>query len=375
MNKLGFPIELLDRTVKERVDYFKKRTVGHPNLQLAYLDLMDKIEIAGKGKVLLVYGPSGVGKSTLFRKVKEEITKQYRDEMNQDKGFFPVIGVEATSPEDGKFDWIDFYTESLHEVEEILINEKRLPNDHQAPKNNNQRAKRALRRALENVIKYRKVKLILIDEAQHMTKAGKSETLRNHMDTIKSLASKFEIPIILFGTYELLSFRNLSGQLSRRGLDVHFPRYNAELTEEITAYKNVLGYFQVHLPLQNQPDLINNWEYFYQRTIGCVGILRDWLRNTLDYKLKKTPGATTLTLNDFKKFEPTIDQAYKMADEIISGEDLLESQKKMEHDLNFKLGLGKVKEEVEQKKKTNKKPGVRDPKRDTTGMEYLNNAQ
>lgn len=375
MNKIGFPLELLDKSVEERVDYFEKRTVGHPNLQLAYLDLMDKIKISGKGKILLVYGPSGVGKSTLFRKVKEEITKQYLEDMGQDKGFIPIIGIEATSPEDGKFDWIDFYTEALQNVEEILINEKRLPNDNQVPKNHNQRTKRALRRSLENVIKYRKVKAILIDEAQHMTKAGNSKALRNHMDTIKSLASKFEIPIILFGTYELLSFRNLSGQLSRRGIDIHFPRYNAELTEEITAFKNVIGFFQIHLPIQNQPDLINNWEYFYQRTIGCVGILRDWLRNTLDYKLKKTPDAKTITLNDFKKFEPSIDQAYQMADEIISGEDLLESQKKMEHDLNFKLGLGKAKEEGEKKKKTNKKPGVRDPKRDTTGMEYLDNAQ
>ena len=30
---------------------------------------------------------------------------------------------------------------------------------------------------------------------------------------------------ILIGTYELLNFRNLSGQASRRGLDIHFPRY------------------------------------------------------------------------------------------------------------------------------------------------------
>ncbi|KHF41198.1 TniB family NTP-binding protein [Halalkalibacter okhensis] len=375
MNKLGFPMELLERTEKERIDYFKERTVGHPALQQAYLDLMDKIKIAGKGKVLLVYGPSGVGKTTLFRKVEKEITKQYNDEMQQDKGFVPIIGVEASSPEDGKFDWIDFYTEALQKVEEILISEKRLPHGSQVPTNHTQRTKRTLRRSLENVIKYRKVKVIIIDEAQHMTKAGNSKALRNHMDTIKSLASKFEIPIILFGTYELLSFRNLSGQLSRRGIDINFPRYDAELTEEINAFKNVIGFFQVHLPIQNQPDLMNNWEYFYQRTIGCVGILRDWLTNTLEYKLNKTPNAKTLTLNDFKKFEPTIDQAYKMAEEIITGEDLLESQKKTENDLNFKLGLGKVNKEVEQKKKTNKKPGIRDPKRDKTGFEYLNNAQ
>jgi archaellum biogenesis ATPase FlaH len=373
-----FPKELLNRSVAERIQYFEDRSTGHPTLADAYKDLIDKIEVAGKGKVLLVFGPSGAGKSTLFKKVKIEILRKYQNEMVEDKGFIPLIAIETSAPEDGKFDWIDFYTEALQSLDEILIEEKRLhPSelDDHVPIKSNARTKRALRKSLQKAIKCRKIKLFLIDEAQHMTKVGNSNALRNHMETIKSLASKFGIPIILFGTYELLSFRNLSGQLSRRGLDVHFPRYDAQFPEQIDAFRHVLWFFQVHLPLQETPDLVGNWEYFYSRTIGCVGTLRDWIYHTLKYKLNQNKDIKTLTLKDFKKFEPTTDQAYKMAEEAIKGEELFESQKQQEEKLNAILKLDKVDEKENKEKKTNKKPGIRDPKRNKTGQEYLDQAQ
>jgi thymidine kinase len=372
------PKELLNQSVAERINYFEQRSTNHTILSETYKDLMDKIEIAGKGNVLLIYGPSGVGKTTLFRKVKKEILQKYQNEMVEDKGFIPLIAIEVTSPEDGKFDWIDFYSEALESLDEILIEEKRLhPSeiDGQLPTNTTEKKKRILRKALKNAIKCRKIKYFLIDEAQHLTKVGHSKALRNHMDAIKSLASKLGITIILFGTYELLSFRNLSGQLSRRGLDTDFPRYKSDVPEHIETFKKVLWFFQVHLPLHETPDLLGNWEYFYKRTIGCVGILRDWLYRTLKYKLEQKTDIKTLMLKDFKKFEPTIDQAYKMAEEAIKGEELLESQKQQEDKLNSILKLDQVNDKENKEKKTNKKPGVRDPKRDKTGTEYLNHAK
>jgi hypothetical protein len=40
--------------------------------------------------------------------------------------------------------------------------------------------------------------------------------LQNQMDMLKSLADSTHSRLVLVGTYELLTFRNLSGQLSRR---------------------------------------------------------------------------------------------------------------------------------------------------------------
>lgn len=368
----GFPKELLFQSLDDKIEYFENKSVAHPILIETYKELMDKIAV-NKGKVLLVYGPSGVGKSTLLKKVKNEYLKKYNEEMYKDKGLIPVLAVETFAPEDGKFDWINFYSEALEELNDILIEEKRLPLNEmgvKVPKNSNEKAKRRLRKALENGIKCRKVKLILIDEAQHMTKVGNSMGLRNHMDAIKSLASKFGVPIILFGTYELLSFRQINGQLSRRTGDVHFPRYNSESKDDIEGFKNVLWFFQKHFPLNEEPDLVSEWKYFYKHTIGCIGVLKDWLLDTYHYKMKFNEKTMTLTIRDFKKFEPTIDQAYVMAEEIIKGEKhLTEKREEKEGKLDSWLNLNQEDEKKVQRKNSNKRPGERKPKRDKTGTE------
>ncbi|MGJ9386080.1 AAA family ATPase [Salipaludibacillus sp. CF4.18] len=371
----GFPKDILFQTMEERIKYFENKTIAHPMLVNSYKDLMDKIDVAVKGKVLLVYGPSGVGKTTLFLKVRDQFFKKYYNDMIQDKGIIPVLSVETFAPEDGKFDWIDFYSEALRNLEEILIDEKRLPLSDMGvtlPIKPNEKTKRKLRKSLENAIKYRKVKVILIDEAQHMTKVGSAKGLRNHMDAIKSLASKFGVPIILFGTYELLSLRNINGQLGRRTRDIHFPRYNSEFPKEIEAFKNVLWVFQKHIPLQDEPDLLSDWKYFYKHTVGCVGTLRDWLYDTYHYSMKLNEKTKTLTLTDFKKFEPTIDQAYTMAEEITKGEKHLLAKREEKADkLDSWLKLDQVDEKEDKKRMTNKRPGERKPMRDRTGTDLF----
>src|SRR5690606_7676342 len=315
----------------------------------------------------LVYGPSGVGKSTLLKKVRSEFITKFYDDMLEDKGLIPVLSLEAFAPEDGKFDWIDFYTEALRNLDEILIEEKRLPLHEIGVTVPNEKTKRKLRHSLINAVKYRKVKVILIDEAQHMTKVANSKGLRNHMEYIKFLASIFVIPIILFGTYEILSFKNINGQLGRRTTEIHFSRYNSEKVDEIKAFKYVLLYFQKSYPLLEEPDLINEWKYFYKHTIGCVGTLKDWLNDTFNSKMKDNIETKTLVLSDFKRFEPTIDQAYVMASEITSGEtQLIEQKEEKENKLNSWLKLDE-KEENSEPKSINKRPGERKPKRDKTG--------
>lgn len=374
-----FPKELLFQSIDDRIEFYKKKSVGHPKLVNAYKDLMDIVDVV-EGDVLLVYGPSGVGKSTLFKKVKNEYLKRYQDEMRHDKGLIPVLAVEAFAPEDGKFDWIDFYSDSLKELRDILIDEKVMPMNEKrlslnemgisVPTNSNQKTKRKLRNALESAIKCRKVKIILIDEAQHMTKVGSSNGLRNHMDAIKSLASKFGVPIILFGTYELLNFRNKSGQLGRRTIDIHFPRYNSEIPEEVNSFKSALLSFQKAFPLYQEPNLIEEWKYFYKYTIGCIGTLRDWLYKTYRYQMNLYEDTKTLTIRDFKKFEPTIDQAYTMAEEIIKGETHLTNEREVKaNKLNTLLNLEQLDENGEKNKTKNRRPGERKPTRDKTGTD------
>jgi len=55
--------------------------------------------------------------------------------------------------------------------------------------------------------------------------------------------------------------------LSRRSIDVHFPRYRAESAPDRKAFMSVLNSFAQQLPIPDPPDLANNWEFLYERSI------------------------------------------------------------------------------------------------------------
>jgi hypothetical protein len=101
--------------------------------------------------------------------------------------------------------------------------------------------------------------------------------LADQLDVIKSIASRTQTIHVLIGTYELLSFRNLSGQLSRRSVDLHFSRYRAECKDDLHVFRNIVLTFQEQLPAELQLDLVGMWDFLYERSLGCVGILKDWL--------------------------------------------------------------------------------------------------
>jgi hypothetical protein len=55
---------------------------------------------------------------------------------------------------------------------------------------------------------------------------------------------------VLAGPYALFGFRNTSGQLARRGRDIHFARYHIEDKEERTAFVAALKYLLERIPLE-----------------------------------------------------------------------------------------------------------------------------
>ena len=85
-----------------------------------------------------------------------------------------------------------------------------------------------LQQSFENAIRHRRPAAVIIDEAQHLARMACGRKLSDQLDVIKSIASRTQTVQVLIGTYELLAFRNLSGQLSRRSVDLHFLRYRAE---------------------------------------------------------------------------------------------------------------------------------------------------
>ncbi len=83
---------------------------------------------------------------------------------------------------------------------------------------------------------------------------------------------------VLAGPYALFGFRNTSGQLARRGRDIHFARYHVENKEERKAFAGAVQYLLERVPLSCDVDaFLKRWRWFAEGCVGCIGILKDWL--------------------------------------------------------------------------------------------------
>jgi len=311
--------------------YFRSFTMAHPRLKEADIALKQAIQDPAGWSLIFVYGPTGVGKTTLRLRVEKHIKQSLLSSLREDLERVPVISIEAAA-DGAQFSWKDYYRRALVALEEPLIDRKisyrvrgvfrdssgRLTLDPRA-------VGLEIRYALENALIHRRLAAFIIDEAQHLAKIKSGRKLQDQLDSIKSLANLTNTVHVLVGTYELLPFRNLSAQLSRRSIDIHFPRYRADRREDHVAFQSVLFTFQRHLPLLGESDLLKHSDYCYERSIGCVGVLKDWLMRALALALADRSSVVTRKILEQTAW--SANQSERMAKEALEGEaDLMENE-------------------------------------------------
>ena len=106
----------------------------------------------------------------------------------------------------------------------------------------------------------------------------------------------------------------------------------------VKAFQSILLTFQKHLPLNVEPDLVEKWDYLYERSLGCVGILKDWLTRSLGDALEQKDN--TITDKHLKRKAMPVAQCQKILEEILEGEKYFaETQEKISN-LRKSLGRG-----------------------------------
>jgi len=289
MKAASTPQQLADRTRD-----FRLLTVAHPMLSATKDALIAAINEAPAGSIVMVYGPTGVGKTTLRLKVQQLLAEQSLPQMKIDQSRVPFVAVEAAAPDNGSFSWRDHYRRTLLALNEPMLEHKLSPRSiHLMHDSRGQHllgprsSAGELRHALESAVLHRRPAAILVDEAQHLTRIASGRRLADQLEVIKSLANCTQTVHILLGTYDLLPLRQLNGQLGRRSLDIEFRRYSAESHNDLRIFKNVVLTFQERLPMDEQPDLVSLWDLLYERSVGCIGILKEWLDRALIAALKE----------------------------------------------------------------------------------------
>ena len=99
-----------------------------------------------------------------------------------------------------------------------------------------------------------------------------------HQHQYEDEPNRTNILHVLADPYALFGFRNTSGQLARRGRDIHFARYHVADREEHTAFVAALKYLLEWVPLDvDLNTLLSRWRWFAEGCVGCIGVLKDWL--------------------------------------------------------------------------------------------------
>src|SRR6266436_4839235 len=340
----GFPRDLLTQPIASRLRYFETKVVAHQRLKEVHATLLHAIRHPAGASLILVFGPTGVGKTTLRQRIERQLLEDAVTGSTSNPGHIPVATMEAASPDTGSFHWKDYYTRALLALDEPFITDKITYDVRDMHRDEQGRLVIErnltipdLRRALEKTLLYRQPRAFIVDEAQHFRKMSSGRRLLDQMDNLKSLAGMTNTVHVLVGTYELLGLTNLSAQLSRRSIEIHFGRYRAELHDDRLAFKSVVLTLQHHLPLASEPDLVGSWDALYEGSLGCVGVLKNWLNRALADALAH--GAVTPTRRHLDRQALPTRTLLNLAREIAEGEAALREAPGGRDQLRSLLGL------------------------------------
>ena len=88
---------------------FKRVRILHPKMNYLLKKIKSLIDRPGGNELIILMGPSGVGKSTLLHELNRRIIADTLHELEEDKSKIPLVSVELVSPDSGYFNWKDFY--------------------------------------------------------------------------------------------------------------------------------------------------------------------------------------------------------------------------------------------------------------------------
>ena len=117
----------------------------------------------------------------------------------------------------------------------------------------------------------------------------------------------------------------------------YFPRYHAEIEEDREVFQSVVWGFQLRMPITKEPDLVPHWDYCYERSLGCVGILKNWFQNALFDAINE--GSDSVELKHLERRALSVAQCRNILKKIKEGENNQAQIEAEVQQLRAELGL------------------------------------
>lgn len=241
--------------------------------------------------IVLLIGPTGVGKTTASTAILGNTYREQAEAMANDTGFIPAVQIEAPSAgEKHAFSWRLLYCRMLEALNEPLVARKldtttSVGAQLKTRTGVDNKMLSSLRQSVEHALKERRTRYVIIDEAVHIMRQAGPTALTVYMDTLKSLSNICGVTFVLVGSYDLYDIMSLNGQLARRTHTIHFTRYQKNDADDYKAFKKTAAALVEQMPVTGEIDLQHWLDPLFERSIGCVGIMKDMLQRALTLTL------------------------------------------------------------------------------------------
>ncbi|KYC37394.1 ATP-binding protein [Scytonema hofmannii PCC 7110] len=389
MSYIIFTSDSQKASLHEKLADYDSYTMAHPYLDIAFETLKPIITNCGESRIIFIVGPTGVGKTKLRLLIEKWIIESSLSLLDVDRGCIPVASIEARLLGGGLFNFKDHLKRCLYALAEPPALVKNKINYGTSNVYHNLDGELIVKPtiletelgwALEQALHHRRPKIFFIDEAHHLLAVASGRKLTDVPEAIKSLANITQILHGLIGTYDLLTLHDIGDQLSRRSIYIHLPRYNAEFIEDREIWQSIIWNFQHQISTREPPDFLSHWEYLYSRSLGCVGIFKNWSRNAFGEALNEN--ASTVTLKHLEKRALSVGQCRNILKHIKEGEARYAEIEGKTEELYQDLGLrrppiskqkysnqSELKSQSFSSQKRKKTVGIRKPTRDSIGTE------
>jgi len=250
--------------------------IDHSRLVETQTRIMSLIRNPCGTSLVFLFGARAAGKTVLVQRLLREHDEPYRALIAKAPSLVPSCEVQVPPSDNGGENWREVQIGTL-----VALNELHLDNNatHLGSPHH-------IGRLLAMALKKRKTGLLIYDEAQHFTEATGFRGGRLQLEYIQLIARLSGTIILLAGTYELLKLLPRSGQLARGIQPVHLARYRGDDPNDRQTFRELILTFQQALPMPAKPPLVDQVEFLYRGSLGCVGLLTCWLNRGLALAIK-----------------------------------------------------------------------------------------
>ena len=379
-----FPEELLNASSDERMRFFANCFVEHKNLSIAVDTAMRHITSPEPEKLIVVCGPSGIGKREFIREITRRISDPEEYRLYNIPGSIPIVSVEARAPEEGSFKFSSLWMDALKIMHEVRSGKRvRFENDEEEGSNGQKiittkAIKADYQYILHRTLFHRHVKAFIINESQHMCRVATEKKANWSLDVIKSLANESETAIILVGTYDLLNIlqasANFVDQIHQRTHIVDFARYHEYDPEEIQCFGKTAKRLINYMPFEeiDRKLVDRNWKHLYMYSLGRIGTLKRWFLRAYSYAIEQQ--AKSLSMDHLEATRNSGNQIKMELKAIVDGEVNL-AKIRSDGDIKSSFVFYDQKDSKTEKKqlaKKSSKPFERKPTRDESHEGLIN---